>query len=63
MAKHHIVIKMTDLETGAEQASADLTVISGFGFCSCSCYCSCSLTSVVDPTVAAVATQQAIKTK
>ncbi len=63
MAKHRIEIKMTDLETGEEQASGQLTVVSGFGFCCSSTYCSCSLTSVIDPTLAAVATQQATKAK
>jgi hypothetical protein len=61
MAKHRIVIKMTDLETGAEKIAGDLTVVSGYGFCCTSTYCSCSLTSVFDPQV--VETAQAAKAK
>jgi hypothetical protein len=58
-----IVVKMTDLETGAEQASGELIVIPGFGFCSCTSTGCCSLTSVQDPTLAAAFSAQALKAK
>jgi len=44
--KQHIVLKVTDVETGAEQISGDLTVVPGFGFC-----CSCSSSSLTSPPV------------
>ena len=34
--KHHIVLKVTDNETGAEILSSDIVVEPGWGFCSCS---------------------------
>jgi hypothetical protein len=43
----HIVLKVTDVETGAEQIAGDFTAVPGFGFC-CSCSSS-SLTSVPQP--------------
>jgi hypothetical protein len=58
MARQRIVIKMTDLESGAEHISGELTVVPGYGFCSCShCCTTSSLTSVVQPTEVAALTQ------
>jgi hypothetical protein len=53
---------MTDLETGKESISGELTVVPGYGFCS-STYCSTtsSLTSVFQPQ--AVEAAQAQKAK
>lgn len=39
--KQRVSVKITDLDTGTEQMSADLTVIPGWGFC-----CSCSTSSL-----------------
>jgi len=47
-----VVVKITDVETGAEQLSGDLTVLPGYGF-SCSCSSS-SLTTVVDQAAGAI---------
>jgi hypothetical protein len=45
--KQRISLKITDVETGAEQLAGDITVLPGYGF-SCSCSSS-SLTTVVSP--------------
>ena len=53
--KQRVSIKITDLETGAEQLAGDITVLPGFGFS-----CSCSTSSLTTLPVAGgpVATQQ-----
>jgi hypothetical protein len=43
--RERIVLKITDIETGAEQIAGEFIVVPGLGFC-CSCSTS-SLTSVI----------------
>lgn len=55
-----VVVKISDVETGAERLSGDLTVVPGYGF-SCSCSSS-SLTTVFDQAATAVKSAATEKT-
>jgi len=48
-----VVVKISDVETGAEQLSGDLTVVPGYGFS-----CSCSSSSLTTPVQQAALTSQ-----